>query len=290
MASKIINKATLEYKSGDASKSAVSNTTSVDFHGPLEIVIHTLENHYQLNDELTYQIFVTNTGTKSVNNVKVYDNLSTYEFTTAYFVTPLTYVGPAKHFKSDTTATELTADTSSADKVIFTIATLAAGDTALIEYKVKTNEYAPTSTGSKLNTIAKVEATDISAVTNTYELPIGSYADLLIEKSMSPDPVVDGNPLTYTFLLQNYGTLDATYTVLKDTFTPVPQNITVTIEGTQIEPDFYSIDADGKFLYPSALQTSANFIIPAATYVQDKETGVVTCTPGSRKVVIVGII
>ena len=274
MATQIINKATLEYKSGSNPKSAVSNTTTVSLQGPLEVVIHVLENVYQLNDELTYNYIITNTGTNPLTNVQLVDNLGTYEYKTGSAVTPFTYVGPAKHLKHDTTSTELDADTATAGKVVFTLAALPAKDTAIIQYKVRTNEYALGASGSKITTAAEVTADGINTpVKASKEVTVADYADLVIEKSMSPDPVVDGNPLTYTFKLQNYGNIDATSTIFKDTFVPAPKDISMTINGIQVDPAFYSIDADGKFEYPEASQTSADYTIKSAVYKQNPETG-----------------
>ena len=93
--------------------------------------------------------------------------------------------------------------------------------------------------------------------------------------------------ITYTFSIQNYGntaTTDDDLVQIRDTFTPILSDISVTYNETVLPTSNYSYDqATGVF------STNAGVInIPAATYVQSQTTGAYTLTPGTATVTVTG--
>lgn len=286
----ITNQATLNYTSGTSTLTASSNTASITLQEPLELSKSPLESGYKIGDTVTYNIFIKNTSPNAINNIVVVDDLGTYAISATTNVTPLTFVDPAKLFinniHSGTVSGVVSADL---DSVTFTIPSLAAGGTALLQYKTLVNEYAGAVVeSSTIDNIVTATATGINTpVIATNILPVASYAQVTIEKQMSPDPVVDGSAITYTLTIRNYGNAAATNVIVQDQFDPVPTINTVTVDGT-ITTD-HSISAQGLFRYPSTTAT-VNYTIPAARFTQNTTTGVVSVVPGVSTIIITGTI
>lgn len=289
MATQIINQATLNYNSGDAAVSTSSNIAIVTMQGPLEATKYSLETAYQLGDEITYNVFITNTSAATLSNLVVTDNLGTYPLVGEGTATPLTYVGPAKIFINNVFSSTVTGTVSTlGNSVEFQVGNLAPASTMLLEYKVATNGYAPAVVGTSniVNTVSITGNNITAPITASNTLPLDSFADVTIEKTMSPDPVVDGNPLNYTFLIRNYGTLAATNVVLTDTLANEPTITAVTVDGVATTDYTYTA---GEFQYP-ATSSTLTYSIPAATFVQNPTTGLVTIDPSTSTIVIQGTI
>ena len=285
----ISNQATLNYKSGTFDRSAASNTATVTLQGPLEIRKQALESAYQLGDTITYNVFVKNTSPTILNNVTVTDSLGTFAHSASVNVTPLTYVPPSRIFVDQDSPREVTGTVDASNSsVVFGLGAINPGSTVLLQYKARVNEYAQAVVGtSSIENIAIATADGVNeSVKATFSLPVASYASLEIEKTMFPDPVVDGSPLTYTFVLKNYGTIAATDVVLRDSFSPAPNITTVTADDSATTDYSYTT---GVFRYP-ALNSAATYSVPAATFSVNATTGAVTVAPGTSKVTVVGTI
>jgi uncharacterized repeat protein (TIGR01451 family) len=102
--------------------------------------------------------------------------------------------------------------------------------------------------------------------------------------------VSDNGQLTYTFVIQNSGNLDADAAdnvTITDTFNPILNGLTVTLNGTALAEGIgYTYnDVTGVFTTVPGIIT-----VPAATYVQDPITGVITTTPGVSVLTVTGTI
>ena len=168
------------------------------------------------------------------------------------------------------------------DKITFTIASVSPMSAILIVYKVKTNEYASlVANTDKITNKATAVADTISLpVEAVVEIEAEGYALVEIEKTMSPNPVVDGSILTYTFVIKNYGNMEARNVVIRDAFEDgnVTENFSVTIDGTAFTDYNYTA---GVLLIPG-LTASYNFTIPAADMITDDSTGETVVTPAER--------
>lgn len=289
MPTQITNQATLTYTYGSNTGSAASNIATMTLEGPLSARKHVLERSYRAEEDLTYIISISNTGAMALTNVSVVDNLGAYTPAGGTDeVMPLTYVGPAELYINGLFSAELT-PVVSADGVTFTVPSIPAGGSALILYLVDVNDNALLTPGSIIENTATVSAESLSEdVTVSAQLPVDAYADITIIKAMSPDPVTEGSLLTYTFTIYNYGNTDAENVVLTDQFDPAPSQITVTVDGAAVPATDYSY-IDGELILPDG---SSNFelTVPAATFTQDPDTGVVSVNPGVVTVVVTGII
>ena len=133
-----------------------------------------------------------------------------------------------------------------------------------------------------LNLLANETTLVMPDQTNVYMLPEGSTKILC--------QVVENGTVTYTFYLQNSGntaTAAADYVIVTDTFDPILSGLAVTLDGAPLTlgTDYTYDTATGAFA-----TTAGTITVPAATAVQDAETGLWRITPGVTKLVITGTV
>lgn len=288
MPTQISNQATLTYQYGQSMGTASSNIATATLQGPLTVTKNSLFTDYREGEDLTYILTFTNASSAAMTNVSVVDNLATYTTDDSVEVTPLTYTGPAYLYINGVFSAELTPDVDD-DSVTFTVPALAAGANAMILYKATVNEYALLEMGSELTNTTVFRAEGITETASAeHTIPVEEYADIRIIKTMSPSVITDGNVMTYTFTLYNYGNTEATDVVLSDAFSPVPTNITVTVNGTPVNATDYTY-INGVLTLPGE-GAELTLSVPAATFTQDEETGAVTVSPGITTIVVTGTI
>ena len=288
MATQILNQATLTYHYGESTGTASSNVATTTLQGPLTVTKSSLSTEYRPGEELTYMLTLSNGGSVALSNVVIVDDLGTYTIAGPVSVTPLTYLGPSKYYVNGVYVTDLT-PVVAAHSMTYTIAALAAGANAIIMYKAVVNDYALADLGGVMSNLSAVTATGLTeTIYATYTMVTEDFADVRIVKCMSPDPVTDGNILTYSFTLYNYGNMDATNVVLTDTFSPAPTGISVTVDGTPVAATEYDYVA-GVFTLPGATAT-ITLTVPAATFTQDPATGLITTSPGTMDITVSGTI
>src|SRR6185436_33695 len=109
--------------------------------------------------------------------------------------------------------------------VVFSKATVAAGETAVFTMVVKVN--ANTANGATISNSATAASTTTDPTpgnnTGTATTTVQTQADLAITKTDSPDPVVASQNLTYTINLVNNGPSNATTVTVSDV---LPANTT----------------------------------------------------------------
>lgn len=287
MATTISNQATVTFSYDSQTGAATSNVATATLLDVLTVDKNAIQTTYQRNQILTYTISIENTGTTPMTNVTAVDNLGTYTIPGPVSITPLTYVGPAALYVNGVFSGYITA-TPGAHDVTFTVGTIAVGDTVTIVYTVQVNAYALLAPASTILNTATVDADGLVApLTATHTLAVADFAEIVITKDMSPDPVVDGETLTYTFIIYNYGNADATDLVLSDTFSPAPSPIAVTVNGLLVDPANYTYAA-GALTLPTGGVYSIT--VPAATYTQNPLTGLVTVNPGITTITVAGTI
>lgn len=286
MSTTISNQASITYEYNGLSGTAVSNIATVTLLDPLTVGKTALGDTYTAGEEITYILTTNNTGSAALNNIEIEDNLGTYSCKGMNPVTPLTYTGPAFLYINGVFTASLTPEICS-DCVVFTIPSLPANSNAIIVYKAETNEFAPLTKDSTITNVAIWSTAGLNGeLTASETIKVEEYADVTIQKDMSPDPVQENSSLTYTFTLNNYGNTEADNVVLSDVFNnPIPRNLTVCVNGAPVPPGYFSYN-NGVFIVPSL--NSPPLKIPAAKIVQDENTCAVSIIPGITTVVVTG--
>lgn len=284
----IENFATVSYTSGGVSETKISNLAEIGLESAVTLSKNALGEVYGENSVVTYIITVSNTSQSTVNNLVITDDLGSFVFGT-FEVTPLTYNEPSLLLiNGQDSSAQLNVDSASANQVVFSFPTLAAGATANIIYKASTNDYAPLSLGSTIvNTVTLESSSDCAEGSASETISVSEGANVSVFKQMSPNPVVCGDTVTYTVRIYNYGNIPAENVTLTDNFDPAPTNITVSRDGVLLEGTAYSY-VNGTLSVPAG--GGENVTVPAATFTNDPQTGAVIVTPGLVEYVITGTI
>ena len=269
MAITINNSANITYKYGEITDGALSNiaTTSLAENVSLSAEKTSNNSSWRPSENITYIIKVSNDGTDPLYGVSIQDNLG------GGTTRPLTYIADsARMFRNDTLS-EIT-PTNTAPLTFVIPDTLEAGEVIIFTYVAKVRADVDMELDEINNevTVAGHE-TSIAGETVTVDpaptltIPKADYADVRITKSVDKDNVVTGDTLTYTFLLENSGNIDATNIVIRDN---LPLNFTVneissSTNGviTTYETTDYSLDDQNKLILPTS--TTKTISVPART-------------------------
>ena len=272
------NQATLTYNGVTVS----SNITTGEMLEVLEISKTAASDTYVPGDELTYTVSLINTGSTALNNVTITDNLGGYTFGSVGTVYPLALSGEDVLLYVNGVLQPAPTVTAGPPMTISGI-NIPAGGNAVIVYHTTITDFAPlTADGSITNTVTSESASASDTVL------AAAVANLDITKSMTPTVVSENETITYTFDITNSGnTVADTTVVLNDTFNPVLSDITVKMDGVTLTSgnDYTYDDVTGEFATVAGVIT-----VPAATFTQDAETGVITTTPGTLTLTVSGTI
>ena len=279
------NQATLTY-GGNTTNSNIAYGEILDVVTATKTAI---EGTYTPGELVTYVVTLRNTGSTTLTNLTITDDLGGYDFngTTVY---PLTYEdGSVARFVNGVPQTA-PAVTAGPPLVISGINIPAGGDVVLV-YQARVNGFAnPAAGGTIVNTVTVTGDGISTPITASETVTAATAAALTISKSITPAQVVDNDRVTYTFVIQNTGnepvvaTDDATIT---DLFDPILTDLVVTFNGAPwTEGIQYTYDeAAGLFA-----TVPSQITVPAATYTQDPVTGAYTMNPGIATLVVTGTI
>ena len=242
---------------------------------------------YTRNDDVTYVISVVNSGTTPITGLTVTDDLGGYPFG-AETLYPLEYVaGSVRAYING--VLQPAPVVSAGPPLVFSGITLPAGSNLMIIYEADVTRFAPLDTNDSIVNTATVTGNGISGtVTVTETVTPEQEPELTIAKLIEPVPVTENGTLTYRFIIQNYGNTEAVATdnvAVTDTFDPILNNVTATLDGVPlIENTDYTYVA-GVFS-----TVAGRITVPAATYTQDATTGAWIITPGVTELVVTGTV
>lgn len=277
------NQATLSYNGN----SVDSNIAYGEILDVLTATKTAIEGAYTPGDTLTYVVTLRNTGVAALTALTVTDDLGGYAFNGAT-VYPLSYVAGSATLFVDGAPQAVPAVTAGPPLAVSGIIVPAGGDAVLV-YQAQVTAFADP-VGTIDNTVTVTGAGLSAPVTATETVPAEQAPRLTISKSISPSQVVDNDRVTYTFVIQNYGSLAVVATdnaAITDQFDPILTNLTVTFMGTPwIQGTQYNYnEATGLFT-----TVPGQILVPAATYTQDPTTGAYAVTPGTVTLTVVGTI
>ena len=279
------NQATLTY--GDTV--TTSNVVTGELQQAISVAKYSVTDTYTTDEVLTYVISLVNGGSTPLTDLTVTDNLGGY-IQDGSLLVPLDYVeGSLSYYLNGSRqGTPVVSDTS---PLVITGITVPANSNAFLVYQARVNEFAPPATGGAVTNTATVTGVGIPApITATETVNASSEAFLTIAKSLNPTTVSEGDRLTYTFVIQNFGNTPVVATddaVVTDSFDPILSDLAVTFNGaawTEGAQYTYS-EAVGAFA-----TIPANITVPAATYSRNPSTGAWTVVPGVSTLVVVGTV
>jgi uncharacterized repeat protein (TIGR01451 family) len=279
------NQATLSY----AGNVTVSNVVTGELQQSVSVTKNTAGETYTADEVLTYVVSIVNTGGTPLTDLTVTDDLGAYTRDGQTWV-PLDYVEGSLLYYVDGVRQGTPAVTDT-DPLTITGITIPAGGNVFLVYGARVNEFASPETGAIITNTVSVTGDCLSTPATAQEtVRAASEALLTIDKSLNPATVTEGDRLTYTFVIRNFGntpvvaTDDATVT---DTFDPILTDLAVTFNGaTWVEGAQYTYDeATGLFT-----TVPTNILVPAATYTRNPVTGAWTVVPGVSTLVVTGTV
>ena len=278
------NFATLSYNGQTVS----SNTVTGELLETVTVTKTSTAERYSADDDLTYIVSLSNSGTAAVTGLTLTDDLGGYDFdgNTVY---PLRYRAGSLRLLADGVP-QPAPTVNPGPPLSVSGLSIPAGGTAVLVYEAVTTAYAPPAAGGTVTNTVSVTGGGLAApVTASVTLSAAENPAPEITKSLSPAAVSAGDTLTYTFLIENYGNAPITAAdgvVMNDTFSPRLSGLTVTWDGAAwTAPANYSYDAaTGVFASAAGAVT-----LPAAACAQGPD-GTWTVTPGSATLVISGTV
>ena len=279
------NQATLTYN-GNTTNSNIAYGEILDV---LAATKTSVEGDYTPGGLVTYVVTLRNTGTATLSDLTVQDDLGGYPFGggTVY---PLTYEAGSVAMFTNGAPQPAPAVAAGPPLVISGISIPAGGDVVIV-YQARANAYAnPAAESTILNTVT-ITGDGLSAPVTADETVTAQAAPLLtISKSITPAQVVDNDRVTYTFVIQNSGNQPVVATdnaAITDTFDPQLTALTVTFDGAPWTAGVqYNYDAvTGLFS-----TVPGQITVPAATYTQDPVTGMYSINPGIATLMVTGTI
>lgn len=265
-----------------------SNIATGELLDVLSVTKTAVTENYDRSGNAVYVVSIVNTGNTAYSGLTLTDNLGGYTFGSAT-VYPLNYVaGSVKYYNNgvlQTTAPTVTAGPPLAISGI----TVPAGGNATVIYEADITGFAPLGTESQINNTVTLSGNGITALTATETITAAAAPELTINKTISPASVTEGDRVTYTFTIHNYGNTAATAAdnvVIRDTFNPILSSLAVTFNGTAwaATTNYTYNQSSGEFA-----TVAGQITVPAATYAQNTD-GSYAITPGVSVLTVTGTV
>lgn len=278
------NYATLSFNGGTTD----SNTVTGELVEILTASKTAVSADYTANDDITYVLSLVNSGTAALTGLTVTDDLGGYTFNGAA-VYPLEYTaGSVRYYLNGVLQSAPTAEAG--PPLVFTGISVPAGGTAMLIYEASVTGYAPLGTEAEITNSAVISGGGLSSPLTAEEtIAMEARPNLSISKALCPATVTEAGQLTYTFVIENAGSIAADAAdeiVLTDVFQPVLSGLSVTLDGTALTggTDYTYDQTTGSFA-----TAAGRITVPAAAYAQG-ENGIWTVTPGTATLTITGTV
>lgn len=278
------NYATLSYNGGITD----SNTVTGELLETLTASKTAVMDDYTAKDDVTYVLSLVNSGTAALTGLTVTDDLGAYLFDQgeAY---PLVYnEGSIRYYVNG--VLQAAPEVTVGPPLVIRGISVPAGGNVLLIYETTVTNYAPLGLEASITNRAVVTGGGLSSPVAAEEtINMELRADLSISKAVCPTVVAENGQLTYTFVIENAGSLAAgaaDEAALTDTFDPKLDPIAVTFNGTPwTEGVQYTYDPDsGRFA-----TLAGRITVPAASYTQNAD-GTWTVKPGVSVLTVTGTV
>lgn len=278
------NYATLSYSGGTTD----SNTVTGELLETLSVTKTAVSDVYTSGGSVTYALSLVNSGTAALSNLTITDDLGGYTFNDG-LVYPLSYTaGSVRYYANGVLQTAPTV--TAGPPLVITGISVPAGGNAILVYETTVTGYAPLGTEAEITNTATVSGDALStAVTASASVGRAARAELTISKAISPSSVTENGQLTYTFTIENAGSVAAEagdQVVMTDTFAPILKSIAVTFNGTAWTEGTQYTYSETTGIFTT---TAGQITVPAATYTQNTD-GLWTVDPGVVTLVISGTV
>ncbi|MBR2283265.1 MAG: hypothetical protein IJ874_02445 [Ruminococcus sp.] len=270
-----------------------SNIITGEIEEVLSVSKNAVMESYTPGSSIVYAVSIVNSGNTAYTDLTLTDDLGSYaveqpEGEPELDVVPLTfeegtvslYINGVRQAAPVVTSTE---------PLTITGIDIPAEGNAVILYAARANTFAPLGENASITNTAEVSGNGIGTpLTASAEAVHDSTADLAISKSLTPSTVPENGELTYTFIIQNFGSSAVTEddsVIFRDVFDPVLDITEVTFNGEPITAGtgYTYSTADGIFT-----SLEGQITVPAAEYTQDPATGAWSVQPGTSTLVITG--
>lgn len=278
------NSATLSY----AGTTLTSNTVTGEILETVSISKTAVADLYTPGSDVSYVIALVNCGAQDVAGLTVTDDLGGYAFGggTVY---PLAYRDGSMRMFVNGRLQEASA-VQAGPPLSVPALSIPAGGSLMLVYEAELTAFAPLGQSDAVVNTATVSGGGISVpLTASASIAPVEQAVLSIRKSMDPTAVSVNGPLSYTFVIENTGSVPVTAAdnaILSDTFEPILQPISVTYNGEAwtAGADYTYDPAAGEFA-----SLPGKISVPAACFAQNAD-GTWAATPGTATVVISGTV
>ncbi len=279
------NQATLTYSGGTTN----SNVVTGEILDALSISKTAVGDTYRPGDTVSYVVSLVNSGAVTLSGITLTDDLGAYPFGMGT-VTPLTYVdGSLLYYVNG--VLQGTPTVNAGPPLSVSGISVPAGGNATVVYSALLNQFAPIGAGGTVTNTVTATCTGLTEPTVAEEtVNVVEEAVLSISKALSPTTVPENGVITYSFLVSNAGNTEAVATddvTVTDTFNPVLNDITVTLNGVTLTlgVDYTYDETTGVFQ-----TTPGRITVPAATVTQDPATGAYTTLPGTVLLTVTGTV
>lgn len=280
------NQATLSYNNTVTN----SNIVTGELLEVLSVTKTAVVDTFDPDGTVTYVISIVNSGSSDFTGLNITDDLGGYEQgEPALLRYPLAYTADSVLYYINGALQAAPTVQTGPPLVIENISVPANGNATII-YDATITEYAPLEAESSIRNEAAISGGGLANALSAAETVTAAVGpNLAITKNVSPSAVAENGRITYTLTIVNTGNAPALAgdnIVITDTFDPILENITATLDGTLLTPDTdYTYDeATGLFT-----TTAGRITVPAATFQQEAD-GTRTSEPGVAVLVVSGTI
>lgn len=267
-----------------------SNITEGEVVTRVSLTKTSVTTDYGVGDNIAYAVSIVNVDDTAKTDITITDNLGTFTTPSGTSLVPLDYVAGSILYYQNGVLQPAPTVTAGPPLVISGITIPANGNVTLL-YEARANLYAPLGINDSIINIVDADGEGVcDELTATSEVPTRDEALLTIAKAVCPETLTCGDEVTYTFIIQNHGNLPVISTdnaIITDVFNPILNGITVALNGTALTlgTDYNYDETTGTFTTLEGAIT-----VPAATFIRDPITGIITTTPGVSVLTITGTI